>query len=237
MWLTGALGRGDFAFLHIRPLRDRFRVLVPDYPPVRTLDDLADGLITLLDTERLNAVHVVAGSFGGMIAQHLIRRHSNRIRSLVLSHTAAPEPARARLAAVRVLVATLGLWPQGLVRSLFRRRLRGSFAVGDSFWLRYFDSTIADLSKADLLSRVRLATEFAGQTDYAPGDLERWPGRVLIVEADDDPHMPAATRARLRALYPRAEVHTFSGTGHSAPITDPESYAQLIRRFLVGRAA
>lgn len=237
IWLTGALGLGEFAFLLIRALGEPFRVVAPDYPPVRTLDHMADGLITILDRERLDAAHVVSGSFGGMVAQHLVRRHPDRVRSLVLSHTAAPEPARARVAAVRAVVGTLAVWPEWLVRALFRRRLRGSFAVGDPFWLRYFDSTVAALSKAELVSRVRLAAEFAGQTGYGARDLERWPGRVLIMDADDDPHMPAATRAVLRALYPQAEVHTFSHTGHSVAITDPERYAQVIRHFLLPHAA
>ena len=78
--------------------------------------------------------------------------------------------------------------------------------------------------------------EFAGQTGYKPDDLDGWRGRVLIMDADDDPHMPAATRLALRALYPQAEVHSFSGTGHSAAIVDPDGYAQVIRRFLTPRA-
>ena len=138
---------------------------------------------------------------------------------------------------VKGVVGTLGLWPGWLVRGLFRRRLRGSFAVADPFWLRYFDSTVAGLSNADLVSRVRLAAEFAGQTGYRPDDLDAWPGRVLIMDADDDPQMPAATRAALRALYPEAEVHSFSSTGHSAAIMNPEGYAHVIRQFLIPRAA
>lgn len=237
MWLTGALGVGDFAFAQILALGDGFRVLAPDYPPVHSLEQLVEGLVAILDAEGLGAVHVVSGSFGGMVAQHLVRRHSERVRSLVLSHTAAPESGRARMAMVRAVVGTLGLWPGWLVRALFRRRLRGSFAAADPFWLRYFDSTVASLSNADLVSRVRLAAEFAGQTGYGPDDLDAWPGRVLIMDADDDPQMPAATRAALRALYPEAEVHSFSGTGHSAAIMNPEGYAQVIRRFLIPRAA
>ena len=233
MWLTGVLGRGEFAFAHILALGDGFRVLAPDYPPVHSLDHLVEGLVAILDAEGLGAVHVISGSFGGMVAQHLVRRHPERVRSLVLSHTAAPESDRARMAMVKAMVGTLGVWPGWLVRALFRRRLRGIFAVADPFWLRYFDSTVAGLSQADLVSRVRLAAEFAGQTGYGPHDLDRWPGRVLIMDADDDPHMPAATRAALRALYPQAEVHSFSGTGHSAAIMNPEGYAQVIRRFLV----
>lgn len=236
LWLTGALGLGELAFLPMLALGEQFSVLAPDYPPARTLDAVSEGLTALLDAEHLDAVHVVGGSLGGMIAQHFVRSHAERVRSLVLSHTSAPEPGRARMLAVNALVGTLALWPEWLVRRMFRRRLRSAFTVGDPFWARYFDGAVAGLSKAHLVSRVRLAAEFAGKK-YGVSDAERWSSRVLILESDDDPQMPPATRARLRAIYPQAEVHTFADTGHSVSITDPQRYANVIRSFLLAPPA
>jgi pimeloyl-ACP methyl ester carboxylesterase len=237
LWLTGALGRAEFAFAHILALGDGFRVVAPDYPPVDTLNELVEGLVAILDAEEVGRAHLVSGSFGGMVAQHFVRRYPERVCSLVLSHTAAPEQSRSRVVFVRALVGTLGLWPEWLVRALVRRRLRGAFAVADPFWLRYFDSTVADLSKADMVSRVRLAAEFAGQTGYESHDLDGWRGKVFILDASDDPLMPAHARAALRSLYPQADFHTFSGTGHSAAIMQVREYAQVIRSFLVSGAA
>ncbi|MCH7876025.1 MAG: alpha/beta hydrolase [Gemmatimonadetes bacterium] len=228
LWLTGALGVGDFAFAHALALGTDFRIIVPDYPPVRTLDRMADGLVAILDAERIGAAHVVGGSFGGMVAQHFVRRHPERVRSLVLSHTAAPDPSHARAALIHILSLLLPARPY---RALFSRRLRPAFVVGDPFWLRYFDATVARLTKADLVSKAILLSEFL-QCGYRPGDLERWPGWILVLDADDDQLMPGPTRAALRTLYPRAEVHTFSGTGHSTAILHPERYADVIRCFL-----
>ena len=67
--------------------------------------------------------------------------------------------------------------------------------------------------------------------DYAPDDLAGWGGRVLILEADDDPLFPPAARDALRALYPGAEVHTFHGTGHAAAVLRPDEYAAVLLRF------
>jgi pimeloyl-ACP methyl ester carboxylesterase len=194
---------------------------------------MADGLVAILDAESVGAAHVVGGSFGGMLAQHLVRRYPERVRSLVLSHTAAPDPSRARAAVIRIVSLLL---PERPYRALFSRRLRDAFVAPDPFWLRYFDSAVASLTKADMVSRVILASEFL-QRGYGPGDLESWPGRILILDADDDPLMPGGTRAALRVLYPRAEVHTFSGTGHKAAILHPERYAEPIRGFLLSGAA
>ena len=228
LWLTGALGVGEFAFPYTPALGAGFRIILPDYPALRSVDEMTDGLVAILDAEGVNAAHVVGGSFGGMVAQHLVRRHPSRVRSLVLSHTTTPDPSHARAALMWIVSFLL---PERPYRWLFSRRLRVAFVGADPFWPHYFDSTVVGLTKADLVSRVLLASQFL-QLRYDPGDLQRWPGRILILDADDDPLMPAASRAALRRLYPRAEVHTFSGTGHSAAILQPVRYAQVIRSFL-----
>ena len=228
LWLTGALGVGEFAFLHALRIGADFRVLVPDYPAVSGLNGMADGLAALLDAERLGAVHVVGGSFGGMVAQHFVRRFPERVRSLVLSHTTAPDPSFLRAGLMRAFSL---LVPERPYRALFSRRLRGSFLVADPFWVDHFDSTMECLTKDDLVSRVTLAGEFL-QSRYRPTDLEGWPGRVLIISGEDDPLMPPASYTALRRLYPSASTHTFSGMGHSTAILQPEEYVDVIRQHL-----
>lgn len=233
LWLTGALGVGEFAFLHALRIGADFRVLVPDYPAVSGLNGMADGLAALLDAERLAAVHVVGGSFGGMVAQHFVRRFPERVRSLVLSHTTAPDPSFLRAGLMRAFSL---LVPERPYRALFSRRLRGSFLVADPFWVDHFDSTMECLTKDDLVSRVTLAGEFL-QSRYRPTDLESWPGRVLIISSEDDPLMPPSSSAALRRLYPSASSHTFSGMGHSTAILQPEEYVDVIRQYLAAGAA
>lgn len=233
LWLTGALGVGEFAFLHALEIGINFRVLIPDYPAVSGLTGMADGLAAVLDAERLGAVHVIGGSFGGMVAQHFVRRFPERVRSLVLSHTTGPNPSYFRAGLMRTVSL---LVPERPYRALFRRRLRGSFLGADPFWVGYFDSTLERLTKRDLASRVSIASEFL-QSHLGPGDLEGWPGRVLIMSGEDDPLMPQASHAALKRLYPTASTHTFSGMGHSAAILEPEEYIDVIRQYLAGGAA
>ena len=225
--LTGALGRAEFGFGVMAALEGSARVLAPDYPPVSTLDALTDGLAALLDAEGVGRAHVVGGSFGGAMAQAFARRHPERVASLVLSHPGAPDRAAGRGAAV----ALLGLFPGGLLRAVLRRRLSGTLASADPFWMRQFHATIAGLQKADVVSRVRLAAEFSARYG-AVAEVQRPPFPVLIVEADDDPLFTPAKRAALHALYPDARVHAFQGTGHAAGILHPDAYAAVLRAFI-----
>jgi pimeloyl-ACP methyl ester carboxylesterase len=228
--LTGALGLAEFSFQQIQIFERRFRVIAPDYPALATLEEMTDGLIGILDAEHVERAHVIGGSFGGMLAQALVRRAPDRVASLVLSHTGAPDGRRRRLA-TRIVSAL----PVSVLRKLLKARLGRTLDAADPFWRRYFDTAIERMTKADVVSRVRLQAEFACQRGWGPGDLERWPGRVLLLEGDDDPLFPPAARGRLRALYPSAEVHRFAGTGHAAAVLKPEEYAEEVARFLLNQ--
>jgi 3-oxoadipate enol-lactonase len=224
--LGGALGFAEFAFQQIRLLERHFRVLAPDYPPVNSLAELTSGLVELLDTEHVGTAHVVGGSFGGLAAQALVRRAPERAASLVLSHTGAPDARRRRAS------RAVALLPAPLLRAALKARLGRTLAAADPFWRRYFDEAVSRLSRADILSRVRLQAEFSAEAGYRPDDLTAWPGRVLVIEAADDPLFPPAAQQRLRALYPSAQVHQFRGTGHAAAILKPEEYASVLVRFV-----
>lgn len=227
LMLSGALGRAEFAFPVITALQDAVRVIAPDYPPARSLREATDGLAALLDAEGVSRAHVVGGSFGGVVAQSFARAHPDRVASLVLSHTGAPDRGKGRGAAVRIL----GLLPGGLLRWMLGARVRGTLSAADPFWTRQFDAVIAGLSKADVLSRIGLAAEFSALYGDAPRP-ERPPYPVLIVEADDDPLFTEGKRTPLHDLYPDAGMHVFHGTGHAAGILKPDEYASVIRDFV-----
>jgi pimeloyl-ACP methyl ester carboxylesterase len=225
--LTGALGLAEFSFQQIGLFERQFRVITPDYPAARSLADVTDGLVAILDAERVARAHVSGGSFGGMLAQALVRHAPGRVASLVLSHTGAPDGRRRRAG-----VALVSAMPTGVLRALLKARLGRTLDGADPFWRRYFDGAIDRLTKAEIVSRVRLQSEF-GALRWGPDDLGTWQGRVLVIEGDDDPLFPPAARARLRALYPAAQVYRFQGTGHAAAVRKPDEYAAVVARFIL----
>jgi pimeloyl-ACP methyl ester carboxylesterase len=101
-----------------------------------------------------------------------------------------------------------------------------------AFWQAYSNEVIDWITKADLLSRYRVAVDFDAFCAFAPEDLEGWPGRILILEGDNDPVAESWAREALRVLYPQARVHTFRGSGHVASIAKGGEYIGVIRSFL-----
>lgn len=232
--LPGLLGLAEMSFQHITLFEKTYRVIVPSYPfGVGTLDRLVGGLAALLDAEQIERAHVLGGSFGGLVAQRFVRAYPGRVARLVLSHTGGPRPDRAR--ANRRAVTLFSLLPMSVLRFMLRGATRQSLRDAPEhivFWEAYSDEMITRLTKADLISRYQLAADFDATSRFTPADLKDWPGRVLILEGDNDPIAEAAARASVKRLYPQAQVHVFHGSGHVASIARLDEYTAVIGQFL-----
>jgi pimeloyl-ACP methyl ester carboxylesterase len=233
--LPGALGTAESAWQTMQGLAETFRVISPTYAAVPNMNELADGIARVLDHAGVEQVHVVGGSYGGFVAQVFVRRHPRRTASLVISHAGPPEPERARR--IHSVIRLLSILPMGMVRKMFTRSMSRLFPQGHpetAFLQAYFKEVVETrLRKDTLVSGYRRTIDFDNNMVYSPDDLAGWPGRVLLLLGDDDPGTPEEVREKMRSLYPRARVHIFSGTGHSAAILKRDEYLGLIRDFIL----
>ncbi len=233
LMLPGGELVNDMGFDPVAAFAPRFRILYPAYPRVGTLDDLADGIAAILDTERMQQVSVLGASFGGAVAQCLIRRHPQRIERLILSNTGVPlaHLARGRKIANAILAAVP--WPA--LRSLLAKsilKLLGAPAAEVEFWRHYTKELFATrLGKADVMANLRIQYDYHLRYRFRPDDLAAWPGKVFVIESDND-IFNAARRKALRDTYPQAPVYTFHGAGHAPAFTRPAEYLEVLGRFL-----
>ena len=227
--LPGGPGRADTSFQYILALEEDFRAIAPSYPAAITrADALVDGLRAILAYEDACPAHVAGGSYSGLVAQHLVRRHPTAVASLALSDTGVPHRGRVRyLHALRGLLARL---PAPAVRALLRL---GTWAYvaetgGQSaFWRDYFHGLIGTLERADWLSRLDVWIDLDRQE--ASGT---WSGRVLLLHVDHDPLFGAADRAALLARFPQARALTLGVGRHAASLGRSHEYIAAMRDFI-----
>lgn len=233
--LSGALIHPDISWLSIAHFAQTYRVIAPAYPAVKTMEALADGLAEILRCEGVEQAHVLGGSYGGFVAQVFARRYPGLTRSLVLSHTFPPDPATGR--ALKKMIGWLAWLPTGWLRGLMGKRLGRLLPArtAETALVRamFQELMYRRLSKADILSGLWRTIDY-GERTFTPQDLAGWPGRVLLVLADDDPGTPEPVRAALGALYPGAKTHLFHGTGHVTSILREKEYQAVIGEFLHG---
>jgi pimeloyl-ACP methyl ester carboxylesterase len=230
--LPGAMGAADTSFQYILAFQEQYRVISLDYPgAIVALPPLIEGLDAALDALGVARAHVVGGSYSGLVSQFLAAAHPQRVASLLLSNTGAPDRAYApRWHLAAYLSAPL---PEPLARAAMRATIR-LFLPGDTaaqrFWRHYFAHAIPGLRKQAMVARLRLTAEM----NAAGRDLSRSPyrGPVLIVDAGHDALVPTRQRLALRTLYPHACCAALDSSGHVASLDEGDAYIGIYRKFL-----
>jgi pimeloyl-ACP methyl ester carboxylesterase len=235
--LVGGLREADAAYRNIPLLEDDFRVIAPSYPALNTMAELADGIAGVLQHESVQSAHVLAGSFGGMLAQVFVRRHRAFVDKLVLSTTAVLDEAST--GRYRQGIAMIDAAPEDVVMENAKETMftimQPPEAMHD-FYRAYLDELYSyRVDKAALASTYHALLDFADNYTLMPDDLAGWPGAMLILEADDDATFDAQTRERVRALYPQAERYVFHNAGHSPAASQRDLYFKVVKDFLLER--
>jgi pimeloyl-ACP methyl ester carboxylesterase len=188
-------------------------------PPYR-VEDMADDAVGLLDSLGLATAHVVGASMGGFIAQELVLRHAERVRSLTLIMTStgsrrvghpAPRvvarmtrrrPARDRTAAIEAVVETFQLvgspgYPVDDVRlrDVASRAYDRCYDPGG--YLRQVAAVLAQRDRTQALGSVRVPT--------------------VVIHGLADPLVSVSGGRTLARSIPGARFVGVRGMGHDLP--------------------
>ena len=235
----GAVGGAETMRALAAAFEDEYRTIAPTVADVSTLAEVCDAASAILDREHVGRAVVFGGSFGGLVAQAFFRRRRAQTEDLVLLSTGVPN--RKLGARTRSMARLLKLLPFPLTRAMMKlelsRHLSAPAPEEHAARVAEFKGRLDDyfdnrLTKRTLISRVALGADFNCNEPFAPEEHAGWPGRVLIVESNDDPMIPEAERRRLREAYPRALVCTFAGAGHLIPLLRLEELVGVVKAFL-----
>jgi pimeloyl-ACP methyl ester carboxylesterase len=209
------------------------RILYPAYPRVDSMEELASGLAAILDVEKIDQAAILGASFGGALAQVLVRKYPERISHIMLSNCGVP--LRYLVPSVRVIYWIAKALPWSATAALLRRSMPNVLDPASKdreFWSAYLDEMLSTrITKADLLANFRIQLAYHRRCHFTPKDLEDWHGKVLIAESDTDVIGPRRRQA-LRQTYPNAEVHTFHNGGHATMFLRFDEYLMMVKRFL-----
>jgi len=231
--LPGGERIGDVAFPLMQQFEPEYRCLYPSYPPFSTMGALVDGLAALLDRLSIAQVILFAASFGGDVGQCFVRTYPDRVSKLILLNTGIPDE--------RLGIATkrgkplVTLLPLGIVRFLVSTLLVKALSVRPEeqlFWQAMLRELVGHLTRADLVSSFDETIDYRLHYHFSPGDLQTWPGNVLILQSDDDPATKPVMRQALRDLYPQAHLHTFHRAGHTPFLSQPDEFYPRVCAFL-----
>jgi pimeloyl-ACP methyl ester carboxylesterase len=235
LFIPGSWHVADIWFHTIRAFEDAYRIISPTYPGVTTMAELVEGVAEILASEGIDRAIFVGHSFGGMIAQCFVRKYPERVVDLVLSNTDFPHAPKERKRKVRLSYLLPGRLYLNVLKKKYITLIEPIPPTERAFWQAYFDELYASrITKREFTAFLNCSVDYHKNYSFVPGDLNDWPGRMLLLESDNDQYFSLPQREALKAIYPQALVHTFHNGGHTPSIAQREEYHTVLRNFLTG---
>lgn len=233
--LHGLGSRGSDWQLQVPVLSKAYRVVAPDLrghgaspkpPGPYSLPQMAADVELLLDTLKLDRVHLIGLSMGGMIGFQLATHSPERLRSLIVVNSIpdmVPRTGRQRLLIFqRLALATLT--QPGQTGRFLSKRL---FPKPEQQPLR--DRFVAEWSENDKAAYLASMKALVGWSVLDRVQTIACP--VLVVGGDRD-YTPAESKESYARLIPGARTVTIEDSGHATPIDQPDRFNQTVLEFL-----
>ncbi len=228
LFIHGMGGSYDIWWNQIHALESDFRILTFTLPEkINTLEKAKNGILKLLEQEKVDRFNLVGTSLGGYIAQYVVKAVPERVEKAVFGNTFPPnrlivkvnQKKRAWLPWLPEIV----LWQLGqrelqqkLLPAGHQDKVLSAFLPGLSFSKRQF------INRYDMVVEPFITMRANPATRSVP---------KLILESDNDPLIPTLLRAKLKVTYPEAQVHTFRNEGHFPYLTSIEEYNHILLSF------
>jgi pimeloyl-ACP methyl ester carboxylesterase len=184
-----------------------------------TLDDMAADGVGLLDALGIEKAHIVGASMGGMIAQTLVARFPDRVRSLasIMSNTGARFSGQPKLSTYGALLATPPKDRDGYAEHTVKvfRKIGSPGFERDEDELRTRAGRAYDRGRNPAGSARQLAAiiHSGDRTDL----LKTIRVPTVVIHGTKDPLVnPSGGRATARAI-PGARLVRIEGMGHDLP--------------------
>ncbi len=220
-------------------LSDTCRVIAPDLRgfgassgaiETMTMEQFADDMAELLDELGIREPIAFCGlSMGGYVAWQFWQRHASRLSQLILCDTRAiadtEEVARGRLVmAQRVLREGATIIAEAMLSKLFAEKTA-----------REQPSTLETTRQVMLATApqaVAGALRGMAQRPDMTSELPHIDVPTLVICGAHDAIVPVAEMKALADALPKATFVEVPGTGHMAPLEDPQTVNAAIRNFL-----
>ncbi len=196
-----------------------------------TIPQMADDTAGLLEALDVSSAHVFGMSLGGMIAQELVLRHPERVRTLVLGGTMCGGPhaitAGPELARHFMTAAALPL-PQQIEAGM-RFLYTDAFLAANRDWLLKRALEVAHLMPPPYA----LQRQFMAVATFNTHErLHHIKVPTLILTGTDDRIVPAANSRILAERISGARLIEFQGAGHGFLVERAEEANHAVLAFL-----
>jgi pimeloyl-ACP methyl ester carboxylesterase len=235
------------------PLSEHFRVIRFDNRGAGKSDRpnepyfmemFADDAVGLMDYLKIEKAHIIGWSLGGMIAEHVVLRHPNRVMKLILINTMARWPPdksgldvyknsqleKAKLRLENPENAYFNGAKMGFSHGFFKELKANPKKKFYNLWSAedlIEESQINPSRPQDIINQVNAL----GHMDVLD-ELNNIKNKTLILCAEKDRQMPKSINQIVHENIPDSEFIVIKGVGHNSPQEKAPEVNKAIINFL-----
>ena len=229
LFLHGMGGAYDLWWQQVAEFEKDYNVITYTLPEeINTLEKASNGILKILETEKIDHFYTVGTSMGGYITQYLVSIIPERIEKAVFGNTFPPNNLIAKENATKSKV--IPYLPEILIAQLATKKINNELvpAAKNNELLKAFLPSLP-FSKKQFMNRYYVVIDnfTASPSNYS---VKRIP--KLIIESDNDPLIQPELRKKIKELYKDADVYTFHNEGHFPYINASEEFNNVLRNFL-----
>ncbi|MDR3086075.1 MAG: alpha/beta hydrolase [Christensenellaceae bacterium] len=246
VFLPSGMGHGEVWFPYLTAIAPEIRVVALSLAVNKTIEGYCRDLHALFERLGLKKVVLIAQAIGGLIAQSYVRLYPNEVEGMALCMCGAPAQGlpkgiqqkwveRKKLAS-KLFFAPFKVMRQRMAYQTFHGMCPPELEDALSFWRAFIAETYeyAVYKKQYIALNCRAVPGIYARLPYAPGDLNGWKGKTLLLEAENDQYYPDEEKALLRALYPHAQLATLGKGGQLALLAEEREGSRILLDFLRG---
>ncbi len=156
---------------------------VMTYPAANSLDEMARGVMAILEAEEVNQFHVIGSSLGGYFAQYLVVNYPEQVQSAIFANTFPPNDL---IVEQNKVVGFLLLYlPEWLIMNVFSGSIRESVYPSSEYSelvLAYgLEQTNGRMNKRQILGRFYCVVD-----PFNVPDPDALGIPVMIIESDNN---------------------------------------------------
>lgn len=203
----------------VQALSPQWQVVVPDNPPLETVEAIAKALLAQLP-ERF---WLAGFSFGGYVALAMLQAAPERVQGIAMVCTgpyADPPAARPKRLAALEAVA------QGRYFEMVQGQAANAFhpdSLANAALMQARSAMVHDYGAATYAAHVAATMARPDRSMLLDGSIP-----TLVVTASHDAVIPPESVARYAAEIPGVQHHVVDGAGHLLPMEKPKALANLL---------
>lgn len=231
LFLPGALRRAAVDYEFFKELGKNYSILALDYPPVKTIYELVDGIESILFKEGISRVNILGQSYGGIIAQAFASLKPQWVEKLIIGNSKPIAIDLFHRNELRIILPLIKVISERRSKELYFNMIKKVFN-SDDIEIKEFREISEEIvkkefKKEDIYSHFSVVLSFSKKIKYNIHGL-----KVYVLQSERDMLEKKRDKIKYEKLYGSVNIISLGKLGHAAMITNCIEYCNKVKNIL-----